>query len=98
MANILAGLIVLALGHKRLKDAHERQRLRRVSFAALFSFGAFVVLLWLFSSESSSPLFRQIFQSPATGFLFLILQSIFPVVLALTILRTAPQPASGGPS
>jgi hypothetical protein len=96
MANILVGLIVLALGYRRLKDAHERQRLRRVSFAALFSFGAFMVLLWLFSSESSSPLFRRIFQSEASGFVFLILQSIFPVVLALTVLRTGP--ASGDPS
>jgi hypothetical protein len=94
MANILAGLIILALGYKRLKDPDERRSLRRVSFAALFSFGALVFYLWLLSSDPSSPFFRRVSQSQATGFVFLVLWSIFPVVFAHTVLRTGSRPAS----
>ncbi len=92
MANILAGLIVLVLGYKRLTDAHERRSLRRVSFGALISFGAIVAYFLLLSLEPSSPVFRQLYQSKITGFVFLILWSIFPVVFAHTVLRASSQP------
>lgn len=94
MANVLGGLVVLALGYKRLKDAHERRSLRRISFGALASFGALVFSFWLLSSEPSSPVFRRIFESQATGFVLLVLWSIFPVVFAHTVLRSGSRPAS----
>jgi hypothetical protein len=94
MANILAGLIVLALGFKRLKEAHERRSLRRVLLATLISFGAMVVYFWLLSSEPSSRVLRQVYESKATGFAFLALWSVFPVVFAQAVLRTASRPAS----
>jgi len=94
MANVLAGLIVLALGYRRLKDPLDRRSLRRVLFAALASFGALVVYFWLLSSEASSPVLRRVFESKATGFVFLFLWSIFPVVFAYTVVHTGRQPAS----
>jgi hypothetical protein len=94
MANILAGLIVLALGYKRLKESYERRSLRRVLVAALISFGAMVVYFWLLSSEPSSRVLRQVYESEATGFAFLVLWSVFPVVFAQTVLRTRSRPAS----
>jgi membrane-associated protease RseP (regulator of RpoE activity) len=94
MANILAGLIVLALGFRRLKEAHERRSLRRVLFATLISFGATVVYFWLLSSEPSSRVLRQVYESKATDFAFLALWSVFPVVFAQAVLRTASRPAS----
>jgi PDZ domain len=94
VANILAGLIVLALGFKRLKEAHERRSLRRVLFATLISFGAMVVYFWLLSSEPSSRVLRQVYESKATGFAFLALWSVFPVVFAQAVLRTASRPVS----
>jgi len=93
MANILAGLIVLALGYKRLKAAHERRRLRRVLFSALISFGAMVVYFWMLSWEPSSRVLRQVYHSDATGFAFLALWSVFPVVFAQTVLRTGSRSA-----
>ena len=93
MANILAGLIVLALGYKRLKAAHERRRLRRVLFSALISFGAMVVYFWMLSWEPSSRVLRQAYHSDATGFAFLALWSVFPVVFAQTVLRTGSRSA-----
>ena len=94
MANILAGLTVLTLGFKRLKEAHERRSLRRVLLAALISFGAMVVYFWLLSAEPSSRVLRQVYESKATGFAFLALWSVFPAVLAQAVLRTASRPAS----
>jgi hypothetical protein len=94
VANILAGLIVLALGFKRLKEAQERRSLRRVLFATLISFGAMVVYFWLLSSEPSSRVLRQVYESKATGFAFLALWSVFPVVFAQAVLRTASRPVS----
>lgn len=94
MANVLAGLIVLALGYKRLKDPHERRGLRRVSLAALTSFGALVVYFWMLSSEPSSPVLRLVYESQATGFVLLVLWSVFPVVFAHTVLRNGSRPAS----
>jgi hypothetical protein len=94
MANILAGLIVLALGYKRLKESYEWRSLRRVLVSALISFGAMVVYFWLLSSEPSSRVLRQVYESKATGFSFLILWSVFPVVFAQTVLRTRSRPAS----
>lgn len=94
MANILVGLIVLALGYRRLKDAHERRSLRRVLFAALISFGALVVYFGLLSWEPSSPVLRQVFESKATDFVFLLLWSIFPVVFAYAVVHTGRQPTS----
>ena len=92
MANILAGLIVLALGYKRLKEAHERRSLRRVLFATLISFGAMVVFFWMLAS--SSPVLQRVYESKATGFVFLFLWSIFPVVFAYTVVHTGRQPSS----
>lgn len=94
MANILVGLIVLALGFRRLKEAHERRSMRRVLFAALISFGALVVYFGLLSSEPSSAVLRRVFESKATGFVLLFLWSIFPVVFAYTVVHTGRQPAS----
>jgi hypothetical protein len=94
IGNILAGFIVLALGFGRLKQAHERRRLRRVFFATLISFGATVFYFWMLSSEPSSRLLRQVYESKATGFAFLALWSVFPVVFAQAVLRTASRPAS----
>lgn len=94
IANILAGLIVLVLGFKRLKEAHERRNLGRVLLATLISFGAMVVYFWLLSSEPSSPVLRQIYKSQATGFAFLALWSVFPVAFAQAVLRSASRPAS----
>ncbi len=94
MANILAGLIVLALGYRTLKDLHERQSLRRVLFAALISFGALVVYFGLLSWEPSSPVLRQVFESKASYFVFLFLWSIFPVVFAYTVVHTGRQPTN----
>jgi hypothetical protein len=68
--------------------------LRRVLFAALISFGALVVFFGLLSSEPSSPVLRQVFESKATGFVFLFLWSIFPVVFAYTVVHTGRQPTS----
>lgn len=98
MANILAGLIVLALGFRRLKEAHERRSMRRVLFAALISFGATVVYFWLLSSEPSSQVLRHVYESKATGFAFLALWSVFPVVFAQAVLRTRSRPASTIPT
>jgi hypothetical protein len=92
MANILLGLIVLALGYRRLKDLHERRGLRRVLFAALISFGAMVFYFWMLAS--SSPILQRIYESKATDFVFLALWSVFPVVFAKTVLRTGSRPAS----
>ncbi len=94
MANILAGLFVLALGYKRLKDPLRRRGLRRVCFAALLSFGALVAHFWLLSWEPSSPVLRWVFESAAIGYVFLVLWSIFPIVFACTVVRTRRQPAS----
>lgn len=88
MANILAGLIVLALGFRRLKEAHERRSMRRVLSAALISFGAMVVYFWLLSSEPSSPIMRRIFQSDVTHYVLLFLWTIFPVAFAYTVVST----------
>ncbi len=95
MVNILAGLIVLALGYKRLKDPLGRRHLRRVCFAALLSFGALVAYFWLLSSEPSSPVLRRVFESVATGYVFLLLWSVFPVVFAYTVVHAGRTPASG---
>lgn len=95
IANTLAGLIVFALGYKRLKEDHLRESLRHVSFAALLTFGGFVVTLWMLASESSFPFFRWLLQSRGAGFVFLILWCIFPIVFAYTALRTSPRPACG---
>jgi hypothetical protein len=92
MANILIGLIVLALGYLRVKVAYERRSLRRVLFAALISFGAMVFYFWLLSSNS--PVLRQIYESKATGFVLLALWSVFPIVFAHAVLRTASRSAS----
>lgn len=92
IANVLAGLIVLALGYKRLKDPDERRSLRRVAFGALMSFGALVFYFWLLSSEA--PVARRISQSEAIGFVFLALWSIFPVVFAHAVLRSGSRLAS----
>jgi hypothetical protein len=92
MANILAGLIVLALGFRRLKEAHERRSMRRVLSAALISFGA--VAFYLLMLSSNSPVLRQIYESKATDFVLLFLWSIFPVVFAYTVVHTGRQPAS----
>ena len=94
MANILAGLIVLVLGYRRLKEASERRSLRRVLVSALISFGAMVVYFWLLSSEPSSRILRQVYESKATGLVFLVLWSVFPVVFAQAVLRTGSRPAS----
>ena len=88
MANILLGLIVLALGYRRLKDLSERRSLRRVLFAALISFGALVVYFGLLSWEPSSSVLRQVFESKATGCVFLFLWSVFPVVFAYAVVHT----------
>lgn len=93
MANILAGLIVLALGFRRLKEADERRSLRRVLIATLISFGAMVVYFWLLSSEPSSRVLRHVYESKATGFAFLALWSVFPVVFAKEVLRAASRSA-----
>jgi hypothetical protein len=92
MANILAGLIVLALGYWRLKGAAERRGVRRVFFATLISFGAMVFYLWMLSS--SSPVLRQIYESKATDFVLLVLWSVFPVVFAQAVLLTGSRPAT----
>lgn len=92
MANILMGLIVLVLGYRRLKDLHERQGLRRVLLAALISFGAMVFYFWMLAS--SSPVLQRIYDSKATGFVFLFLWSIFPVVFAYTVVHTGRQRTS----
>jgi PDZ domain len=94
MSNILVGLIVLALGFGRLKEGHERRSMRRVLFATLISFGAMVVYFWLLSSEPSSRVLRHVYESKATGFAFLALWSVFPVVFAKAVVRTASRPAS----
>ena len=94
MTNILAGLIVLGLGFRRLKEADERRSLRRVLIATLISFGAMVVYFWLLSSEPSSRVLRHVYESKATGFAFLALWSVFPVVFAREVLRTRSRPAS----
>jgi hypothetical protein len=88
MTNIIAGLIVLAVGYRRLRDPHERRGLRRVALAALISFGALMVYFWMLSSEPSSPIVRQIFQSDVTGYLLRFLWSSFPIAFAYTVLRT----------
>lgn len=92
MADILAGLIVLALGFRRLKEDHERRSMRRVLSAALISFGAVAFYLWMLSSNS--PVLRQIHESKATDFVLLVLWSVFPVVFANAVRRTASRPAS----
>lgn len=92
MANIVAGLIVLALGFRRLKEAHERRSMRRVFVATLISFGAMLFYFWMLSS--SSPILRQIYESKATDLVLLALWSVFPVVFAQAVLRTGSQPAS----
>lgn len=92
MANILVGLIVLGLGFRRLKEAHERRNMRRVFFASLISFGAMVFYFWMLSSNSL--VLRQIYESKATDIVLLVLWSVFPVVFAQAVLRTAPRPAS----
>ncbi len=94
MGNILAGLIVLALGYRRLKDPHERRGLRRVALAALITFGAFMLYFGLLSSEPSSPVLRRIFQSEATHYALLLLWSVFPVAFAWTVVHTGRRPAS----
>ena len=94
MANILMGLVVLVLGYRRLKDTHERRSLRRVLFGGLTSFGALMVYFGLLSWEPSSPVFRQVFDSKATGFVLLFLWSIFPVVFAYTVVHTDRKPTS----
>ncbi len=93
MATVLVGLSVLALGYRRLKDSHERRSLRRISFAALTSFGALVVFLLLLSSEASSPVFRRVFESQATSVVLLVLWSVFPVALARAVLGSGSRPA-----
>jgi hypothetical protein len=92
MANILVGLTVLGLGFRRLKETHERRSMRRVLFAALISFGAMVAYFWMLSSNS--PVLRHIYQSKATDFVLLALWSVFPVVFAQAVLRTASRSAS----
>jgi len=92
MANILAGLIVLALGYRRLKGADERRGLRRVFFAALISFGA--VAFYLLMLSSNSPVLRQISETKATDLVLLVLWSVFPVVFAQAVLRAGAQPAN----
>ena len=94
MVNILAGLIVFALGYKRLKDEHERGNLRRVALSALLSFGALVLFFLLLALESSSPVFRRVLENKATGFVFLVLWSVFPIVFARTVVRTGSRPVS----
>lgn len=94
MANVLAGLIVLAVGYRRLRNSHERRDLRRVSLAALVSFGALVIYFLMLSSEPSSPVLRWIYESKATGFVLLFLWSIFPIMFAYTVLYTGRQPSS----
>ncbi|MCM2316723.1 MAG: PDZ domain-containing protein [Thermoanaerobaculia bacterium] len=91
-ANILAGLIILALGYWRLKDTQTRRSLRRVLLGTLISFGAVVFYLMLLAS--GAPALQRIYESRATGFVLLVLWSVFPVVFAQAVLRTGSQPAS----
>ena len=88
VANILAGLIVLGLGYRRLMETQERRSMRKVLLGALISFGAMMFYFWLLSSESSSPILRQVYESKATDFVLLVLWSVFPVVFAQSVLRT----------
>ena len=90
--NIAAGLIVLALGYQRLKEAHERRSMRWVLSAALISFGA--VAFYLLMLVSSSPVLQRIYESKATDFVLLVLWSVFPVVFANAVRRTRSRPAS----
>jgi hypothetical protein len=87
-------ILELRLVSNTSKEAHERRSLRRVILSALISFGAMVVYFWLLSSEPSSRVLRQVYESKATGFAFLILWSVFPVVFAQAVLRTRSRPAS----
>jgi hypothetical protein len=89
--NIVAGLIVLALGYQRLKEAHERRSMRWVLSAALISFGAVAFYIWML--VSSSPVLQRIYESKATDFVLLVLWSVFPVVFAQAVLRTRSRPA-----
>jgi PDZ domain len=98
MTNIVAGLIVLALGYRRLRDPHERRGLRRVGIAALISFGAFVLYFGLLSLEPSSPILRRIFQSEVTGYVLLFLWIVFPLAFAYTVVRTRVRVADSGAS
>jgi hypothetical protein len=91
IANTLTGLIVLALGYMRLKDARLRRSLRHVSLAALLTFGAFIVIL---AALVGVPPFRRLLESGATGLVFMVLGYIFPIVFAYTVLRTNSRPAS----
>jgi hypothetical protein len=91
IANTLAGLIVFALGYVRLKDARLRRSLRHVSFAALLTFGGFVVTL---AALAGVPFFYWIFESRAAGFVFGNLWYVFPIVFSYTVLHTNSRPAS----
>jgi hypothetical protein len=92
MANIVAGLIIVALGYRRLSDSPERRDLRRVGVAALVSFGALVFYFVLLAFEST--FLRRIFESGATDFALVLLWSVFPITFAWTVVRRRPQPAA----
>jgi len=85
MAYIVAGLIVVGLGYRRLRDPDARRRARRIFGAAVASFTALLVYFWLLSMTGSR-LLGAVFSFPATGFVFLILWSFFPAVFAYTVL------------